>query len=139
MNKQCSEEIGNAELELFELEQQQNSATDFKKHIDTIRKVLKDAERDAAQGIISKDFVDRYIDKIFITPEEGKLRLEIKVFTVEITSKYLANLRNSTGHTFKEIMNNANRHGLYACGYCNSANREAYCIHHRLISKQKAL
>ncbi len=103
MNKQCAEEIENAELELYELEQQQNSATDFKKHIDTIRKVLTDAERDAAQGLISKDFVDKYIDKIFITPEEGQLRLEIKIFTGEITSKYLLNLRSRTGHTFKKM------------------------------------
>ena len=104
MNKQCALEIEAAEQELYELERQQNSASDFKKHIETIRKVLTEAEQDAAHGIINKDFVDKYIDKIFITPEEGQLRLEIRIFTGETTSKYLLNLRSRTGHTFKKMV-----------------------------------
>ena len=88
--------------ELAELEGQRDSASDFKKHIDTIRRVLQEAERDAANGLINKEFVEQYIDKIFATPEEdGSLRLQIKIFTGETTDKYLQNLRSRTGHTFK--------------------------------------
>ena len=53
-------------------------------------------------GLINKEFVEQYIDKIFATPEEdGSLRLQIKIFTGETTDKYLQNLRSRTGHTFK--------------------------------------
>lgn len=104
MNKACAEEITDAERQIYELEQQQLSKVEFKKHIDTIRRVLHDAKRDAAQGIINKDFVDKYIDKIFATPEDGRLRLQIKVFTGDTTDKYLANLNRRTGHTFKKMI-----------------------------------
>ena len=105
MNKECEKEIATAERQIYDLEQQQLSKEDFRKQIDTIRRVLREAERDAAQGLISKEFVDRYIDKIFATPEEdGSLRLQIKVFTGETTDKYLTNLRSRTGHTFKKMI-----------------------------------
>ena len=119
MNKDCDKEIGEAERQIYELEQQLLSKEDFRKQIETIRRVLREAERDAAQGLISKEFVDKYIDKIFAEPQEdGSLRLQIKIFTGESTEKYLENLRSSaarrgqeerelacrTGHTFKKMI-----------------------------------
>lgn len=103
MNKECDKEIEEAERQIYELEQQQLSKEEFRKHIDTIRRVLHDAKRDAAQGIINKEFVDKYIDKIFVTPEaDGTMRLQIKIFTGETTDKYLSKLRGRTGHTLKK-------------------------------------
>ena len=105
MNKQCTKEIEAARQELAELSAQRDSAADFKKHIDTIRRVLREARRDAATGLINKEFVDQYIDKIFAYPEEdGSLRLQIKIFTGESTDRYLTNLRGRTGHTFKKMI-----------------------------------
>ena len=105
MNKECDKEIEDAEKQIYELEQQQLSKEEFRKHIDTIRRVLHDAKRDAAQGIINKDFIDKYIDKIFVTPEaDGTMRLQIKIFTGETTDKYLSKLRGHTGHTFKKMI-----------------------------------
>jgi len=116
MNKECDQEIDEAERQIYELEQRLLSEEDFRKQIETIRRVLREAERDATQGIISKEFVDRYIDKIFAEPrEDGSLRLQIKIFTGESTEKYLENLRASaarqdrelagcTGHTFKKMI-----------------------------------
>ena len=105
MNKECDREIEEAERQIYELEQQQLSKAEFKKHIDTIRRVLHDAKRDAAQGIINKDFIDRYIDKIFVTPQDdGTMRLQIKIFTGETTEKYLSHLRGRTGHTSKKMI-----------------------------------
>ena len=44
--------------------------------------------------MITKEFVTRYIDKIFATPEEGgSLRLDIKIFTGESCEKHLQSLR----------------------------------------------
>ena len=105
MNKQCTKEMDAARAELIELTQQRDSASDFKKHIDTIRQVLREAEANAADGLISKDFADKYIDRIFATVEDdGSMRLQIKVFTGETTDKYLQNLKSRTGHTFKKMI-----------------------------------
>lgn len=105
MNRQCGQELEEARKELMELTAQRDSAKDFKEHIDTIRRVLREAERDAAEGIISKEFVDKYIDRIFATMEDdGSMRLQVKIFTGEITEKYLQNLRSRTGHTFKKMI-----------------------------------
>lgn len=105
MNKDCDQEVNTAERQIYDLEQQQLSKEEFRKQIETIRRVLDEARRDAVQGLISREFVDKYIDKIFVTPEEdGSLRLQIKVFTGETTDKYLTNLRHRTGHTFKKMI-----------------------------------
>jgi len=105
MNKQCAQEAETARRELQDLQTQRDSAGSFKKHTDAIRQVLREAEQDAAQGVIGREFVDKYVDKIFATPEEdGSLRLQIKIFTGETTDKYLANLRCRTGHTFKKMI-----------------------------------
>ena len=105
MNKECDREIDEAERQIYELEQQQLSKEEFRKHIDTIRRVLHDAKRDAAQGIINKDFIDKYIDKILVTPQDdGTMRLQIKIFTGETTDKYLSKLRGRTGHTLKKMI-----------------------------------
>ena len=104
MNRDCDREIDEAERQIYDLEQRQLSKAEFRKHIDAIRRVLQEAKRDAAQGIINKEFVDRYIDKIFVTPEDGRLKLQIKLFTGDSTDKYLADLRSRTGHTFKKMI-----------------------------------
>ncbi|MCI6936276.1 MAG: recombinase family protein [Clostridiales bacterium] len=105
MNAQCTEELERAEAELAELNAQRDNAADFKKQIDTIRQTLRDAQHDAAEGTISKEFVERYIDKIYATPESpDKMHLQIKLQTGEIVDKTLANLRSRTGHTFKKMI-----------------------------------
>lgn len=105
MNKACTEEIKDAEAQILELEQQMFSREEFRKHMDTIRATLEAARRDAAQGMITADFVSKYIDKILVTPEDdGAMRLDIKIFTGESTQKYLAKLTGRTGHTFKKMI-----------------------------------
>lgn len=104
MNNECKAIIEELEKELFDLQEQQNSKDDFKKHIDEIRTVLNAAKKDAQQGIITKEFVNKYIDKIFVTPEGDRLKLEIKIFTGKMCEKYLSNIRSRTGQMSKEII-----------------------------------
>ena len=105
MNKACTEEIKDAEAQILELEQQMFSREEFRKHMDAIRATLEAARRDAAQGMVTVEWVNKYIDKILVTPEDdGSMRLDIKIFTGETTQKYLANLRSRTGHTFKKMV-----------------------------------
>lgn len=104
MNNECKAIIEELEKELFDLQEQQNSKEDFKKHIDEIRRVLIAAQKDAANGIISKEFVNKYIDKIFVTPEGDRLKLEIKIFTGKMCEKYLSNIRSRTGQMVKKMI-----------------------------------
>ena len=97
MNNECKKKIEELEAELSECRDRQNSKEDFRRHIDTIRAVLKKAEEDAADGIITREFCDSYIDRIFVTPEDGEMRLEIKLFTGDTCEKYLAGLRRRSG------------------------------------------
>ena len=104
MNKECKEKLLELEKELADLLEQQNSKEDFKRHIDEIRSVLTLAKKDAASGIISREFVNKYIDKIFVTPEGDSLKLEIKIFTGKMCEKYLSKIRSRTGQMSKKMV-----------------------------------
>ena len=94
--------LKDAEEQIKELEMQMYSREEFRKHMGAIRSTLEMARRDAATGMITAEFVNKYIDKIFVTPEEdGTLRLDIKIFTGEVTQKYLAKLRSRAGQMSK--------------------------------------
>ena len=100
MSAACNKDIEEAEAQIRELNHQMESSDEFRKKIDEIKKTLAAAQRDAAQGIISKEFVDRYIDRIMATPEaDGTMTLDIRIFTGETTQKTLQEIRRRTGHT----------------------------------------
>ena len=93
MNRRCSAEAKELQAQLADALAQQSSAGDRKQQLDTIRAVLRSARRDAASGVISREFVTRYIDRIFAAPQQdGSLRLDIKLFTGETCEKHLQSL-----------------------------------------------
>ena len=98
MSDQCNVEIKKASEELKELEEQLFSGKEFQKHMDRIRATLREAEKCAKTGVITRSFVDQYIDKIFVTIEaDGRIRLDVKIFTGETTEKYLERFKIRTG------------------------------------------
>ena len=99
MTAQCNDEIKVAEQELSQLRHQEESSAEFRTHMEKVRTTLKAAEQDVANGIVTKDFIDTFIDKIFVTPEEdGSMRLDIRIFTGDATQKYLQKLKSRAGH-----------------------------------------
>ncbi len=101
----CSAEIQAEEEAARELEEQLESSASRKQHIERIRRTLRAAQDSAAQGLIGREFVDQYIDKIYATPEaDGTLRLDVKIFTGETAQKSLDRLAHRTGHTFKKMI-----------------------------------
>ena len=105
MNRQCDLDIAQAEQTLQELEQQLCSKEEFREKLDAIRTTLNKMELSAATGAITKEFVDEFIDKIYVTPENGHvMRLDIQIFTGEQTHRYFEKLVGSTGHTFKKMI-----------------------------------
>ena len=111
MTTQCNQEIKSGEQVLLELKDQQESSEEFRANMEHLRKVLRDAEKQCQTEAITKDFIDTFIDRIYVTPEDDNtLRLDIKIFTGDTCEKYLgklkrrANPEGSTGHTFKNIL-----------------------------------
>lgn len=99
MTEQCNAEIADAEAQMEELNEQLQSSEAFREKISAIRQVLSEAQKDAASGIIGKAFVDKYIDRIFVTPEaENAMRLDIRIFTGETTEKLLEKVRSRGGN-----------------------------------------
>ena len=111
MTTQCNQEIKSGEQALLELKDQQESSEEFRANMEHLRKVLRDAEKQCQTEAITKDFIDIFIDRIYVTPEDDNtLRLDIKIFTGESCEKYLqklkrrANFEGCTGHTFKKMI-----------------------------------
>jgi hypothetical protein len=105
MNRQCAAEEKELSSLLDELEQQLFSREEFRKQIEAMKATMRSMEQSAATGAITKEFVDEYIDKILVTPEnDGVMRLDIKIFTGESTQRYFEKLAGRTGHTFKKMI-----------------------------------
>lgn len=103
INNDCNKEIEQLELRIIELQHECDSKNEFQKNIKEIRSILLEAKKDAANGIITREFINKYIDKIFVTPENDVLKLEIKIFTGDTCEKYLEHIRGRSGNIFNMI------------------------------------
>ena len=134
MTAACNEEIRAAEAEIAELEQSALEGEEFRRKIDEIKKVLANAHRDAASGVITKEFVDKYIDKIFVTPtDDNTLFLQIKIFTGETTEKYFRKFEHRVGIITGELTEQQENQGTargsepaVSAGYTFKKMIEAY-------------
>ena len=105
MSRMCEQESKEARAMLHELEDQQMSHEEFRERMQEIEKTLRLAQADAANGLISAEFVSKYIDKIFVTPVDANTALlEIRIFTGDVTQKYLHKLESRTGVTSKKMI-----------------------------------
>ena len=108
MNNDISGEIRGYEELIAQLNDQLSAREEFQQHISKIRQVLRDVTSKTDNGVINKNFVDKYIDKIFVSPEGGRMKLSIKLFTGDFTEQYLESLNSGvkvrSGHTFKKMI-----------------------------------
>ena len=130
MNKQITDESAEVYSAIQEIEYEINSRSEYKQRIEEIRNILLKAENEASQNMIDSAFINRYIDKIYVTPiEEGTVEISVKIFSGEMVEKHLSTLRKrhksikntektdengvsddgiidigSTGHTFKKMI-----------------------------------
>ena len=129
MTEVCNKEIKDAEQKINSLNEQKKSNEEFQKNMKHIRDVLSNAEKDCANGKITKEFVDTFVDKILVTPVDSHtMKLDIKIFTGETCEKYINNLKKqkqvafSSGHTFKKMCPELN--GKYTRENRSSYERE---------------
>ncbi len=104
MNADCDFEIAEAEKKIHELEEKQQDRGEFQEHIKQLRDTLLSAADDAENYIITRDFVEKYIDRIFVTSESGKIRLEVHIFSGDTTTRYLERIEHRSGHMFKKMI-----------------------------------
>lgn len=109
MTASCDREAEEAQKTLTELEEQQFTKEEYRKHIGEVKARLDAAVRDASTGMITNEFVAQYIDKIIVTSDgNDTAKLEIKIFTGKNTEKWLKKLsernRSRTGAMSKKMV-----------------------------------
>lgn len=109
MNRQISDESADIYSAIEEIESEMSSRTEYEKKIEEIKTILIKAEDEASQKMIDSAFVNRYIDKIFVTPiDNTSCEIAVKIFTGDIFGrifeKLSTHLVGRPGHTFKKMI-----------------------------------
>ena len=109
MNRQITKESSKVYSAIEETENEINSQAGFKEKIEEIKTVLQKAEKDASKEMIDSAFVNKYIDKIYVTPvDDGVIDISVKLFTGDTFAKVFEKsghrLAGRTGHTFKKMI-----------------------------------
>lgn len=109
MNRQITKESSEVYSAIEETENEINSQAGFKEKIEEIKTVLQKAEKDASKKMIDSAFVNKYIDKIYVTPvDDGVIDISVKLFTGDTFAKVFEKsghrLAGRTGHTFKKMI-----------------------------------
>ncbi len=111
MSADCNAELKSIDEQLIALRADEESSEDFRRHMEKIRSALREAQSKVCTEAVTKDFVDSFIDKIFVTPVDGSTaHLDIRIFTGDATEGYLTKLRGGeklngrTGHMFKKMI-----------------------------------
>lgn len=109
MNRQITKESSEVYSAIEETENEINSQEGFKEKIEEIKTVLQKAEKDASKEMIDSAFVNKYIDKIYVTPvDDGVIDISVKLFTGDTFAKVFEKSRHRlagrTGHTFKKMI-----------------------------------
>lgn len=105
MNKEISDESAEIYSAIEETENEINSRSHYKQKIEEIKTVLQKAEAEASSKMIDSTFVNKYIDKIYVTPiSDGLVDISVKIFTGETVEKQLQNIRGCTGHISKKMI-----------------------------------
>ncbi len=119
MNKQISAESAEVYSTIEEMENEINSRAGFKEKIEEIKTILQKAESEASKEMIDSAFVNKYIDKIYVTPvDDGVVEISVKIFTGDTFGKVFEKLNSTTarsanchrrlagrtGHTFKKMI-----------------------------------
>ena len=102
MTQRCDAAINKYNDELDELEQQKLPQDELRQHIAEIRKCLNDARKDASVNLVTKEFVDKYISQIYVTPDASSIRLQIKIFSGETSVRYIEKLKSRAGQIISD-------------------------------------
>ena len=95
MNKQITEESAEVYSAVEEIENELNSREEYTTKIEEIRNVLLKAEKEASKEMIDSAFINKYIDRIYVTPvKDGEVDISVKIFSGDTVEKHLTSIRN---------------------------------------------
>lgn len=104
MNAQCTEEMKKLQTELSQLQENMENMADISEQVAAIKRVLKDACKDAESGIITPQFVEKYIQKIVVSRNvSGNVQLVIFLFTGECVCRYMNVVEGRMGVMSKKM------------------------------------
>ena len=99
MMEKCNRDADRSRERIDALHAQEQSLEDFQNHMTKIRETLREAEENVAGGIVTKEFVDMFIDKIYVTPVDSEtMKLDIHIYSGDSTVKYLKRLKSQAMH-----------------------------------------
>ena len=106
MNGQLTEELDSLCGERDDLLAKRDNKKDLKDKIDEMRVRFEAAAKSIADNDITRDFVEKYIDKIFVTPTgDGKtVKLDIRILTGDTFECSLEPSAGRTGHIPKKMI-----------------------------------
>lgn len=102
LNEQCTLEIEEAKAKISELVTLEEQQSQLQQRLMEIKSVLKKMckDDDIKEVKLTKRFINQYIDKIYIQPDEnGVIHVQIKIFTGKIIEQDYSR----TGHMVKKI------------------------------------
>ena len=102
-------ELAKLESHLESLKEQTVAKEEFSEQMKKVREALKNALKASQSGIITPEFVAKYIDRIDVTINgAGAAHLDIKVYTGKENQAWLTKLGTAyevrTGNTFKKMV-----------------------------------
>lgn len=96
MHEQCSKAIAEAQERIEALRAQSEDSEALQTQIETMRTVLTEAAQSASNGLIDRNFVEKYIDKIFVSSiDENTMRLDIRIFSGRTEQRDIPRHRHS--------------------------------------------
>ena len=104
MSAECDEEINRCQEEITAITNQMQNRKDVNKELAEIRSILDLAAESLNNDELDRSFVDKFIKRILVYPEENGMRLEIELNAGEKVVKNLAKSVGRTGNTSKRMI-----------------------------------
>lgn len=104
MTAECDEEIKRFQEEIEAITDQLSGRKDISKQLAQIRSILTLAEESLSEDELDRSFVDRFIKQIMVYPEEGGMRLEIRLNIGDSIIKTLIKPVCRTGQASKKMI-----------------------------------
>ena len=104
MSSECDSEIKRFQDEITVITEQLTGRKDIHKQLAQIRSILTLAAESLDEDELDRSFVDRFIKQIMVYPEEGGMRLEIRLNIGDSISKTLIKPVCRTGQASKKMI-----------------------------------
>ena len=104
MTAECDSEIKRFQEEITVITEQLTGRKDIHKQLAEIRSILTLAAESLDEDELDRSFVDRFIKQIMVYPEEGGMRLEIRLNIGDSISKALIKPVCRTGQASKKMI-----------------------------------